>query len=171
MKRREAILGTGLLLAAIAEIQFAATFFNSSNELEALCTFAAGAGLMLCAGGMFFAEGRGWTLLVGLAVAAAAHSAYLAVSTIDFGTGLITVASALAAAGLIAGAWAVRESAAIHVRLLQIGFGLASLGGIVWTISDLQSQTYTFVIGDVFFAVGFATAAIFTASEIVATPA
>src|SRR5438309_6352199 len=99
MQRREAILGTGLLLAAIAEIQWATTFLGTSNALEAVCTFAAGAGLLLCSGGFFFAEGRGWTLLIGLAVAAAAHVAYLAASSIDFSIGFFTVGAVLSVAG------------------------------------------------------------------------
>src|SRR5207244_10190830 len=98
MHRREAILGTGLLLAAIGEIQFAVKFQDLGKTIEALCTFAAGAALLLAAGGAFFADARGWSMLVGLVVAAAAHVAYLAVSTADFGIG--TYGSLVAASTL-----------------------------------------------------------------------
>src|SRR5438067_4625620 len=134
MMRREAILGTGLLLAAVAEIQFAVPFLGSSNTLEAICTFAAGAGILLASVGAFFAEARGWTLTIGLAVAAAAHAAYLAVSSADFGVGpygILVIASTLVAGGLIGAAWGARSSTP-DTRLLRVGFGLAALGAAVW---------------------------------------
>lgn len=166
MRRREAILGTGLLLAAIAEIQWATASLGTLDYVEAVCVFAAGAGLLLVSGGMFFGEGRSWTLLVGLAVAAAAHVAYLAVSSGDFGYGLITVAAGLAAIGLVIGAWAARGTA--NVQLLRIGFAVAALGGLTWTIADLMESSFAFMVGNIFSTVGFATAAWFTADEAVA---
>lgn len=170
MMRREAILGTGLLLASIAEIQFAVTFLGSSSAIEAACTFAAGAGLLLASVGAFFAEARGWTLTIGLAVAAAAHVAYLAVSSADFGVGpygMLVIASTLVAGGLVGAAWGAR-SGVPDTRLVRVGFALAALGAVVWLLNDVQ-DAQSFIVGDVFAAIGFATAAWFVAREVVAS--
>src|SRR5439155_13396976 len=102
---------------------------------------------------------------LGLAVAAAAHVAYLAASAIDFGLNYATVGAVLAVAGLLAAAWAARGAG--DPKILRVGFATAAAAGLAWTVADFVSGSFSFLVGDIFAAIGFATAAWFVAPEVV----
>ena len=154
--RREALLGTGVLLSAIAEVQWATTFLGQDDTIQAVCTFVAGAGLLLAAAAFYFPDVASGVLFLGLAAAAAAHVVYF-FATLGWGIPL-NVAAGLAALGLALAAWAAQRK---RSDLLRVGFAGAALAGLVWTMYDLRATDAAFTVGNVFATVGFTTAAIF----------
>lgn len=161
--RREPWFAVGLLLAAIAEVQWAATFYSSEDNdmVQAVLLFAAACGFLLAGAGVFFKQGS-WTWQVGLAVAAAAHVGYLGL-TYDWG--LLLMFSALAAAGGLTvaavGSW-------LHARedLVRYGLFAAALGGALWVVADAMSGDMSFMVGNVFAMVGWGVAAGFVPEKL-----
>lgn len=151
--RREPWFAVGLLLAAIAEVQWAATFYGDEN-VHAILLFAAACGFLLAAAGVFFAQGA-WTWQVGLAVAAAAHVGYLGLT---YGWGPLLLFAALFAAGGLtlaaAGAWMRGRE-----NLVRVGLFAAALGGAVWLVADALSGDLSFMVGNVFAMIGWGVAA------------
>ncbi|MFA5861834.1 MAG: hypothetical protein WDA16_09085 [Candidatus Thermoplasmatota archaeon] len=161
--RRDTLLAVGFLLAAIAELQWATTWFKAtdarlSTTIAAMELFAAGAALLLAAGGLFFAEHRGWALFLGLMVAAVAHAAFV-VTTVPLPI-LHNVAAALAFVGLIVAAWGARESTYTPI-VVRGGLAIAAIAGIVWIIAGMQSDDSSFMVGNAFAVIGFGMGAFF----------
>lgn len=156
--KRSAVMGGGLLLAGIGELQWAVAFFAGGDSPLALILFAAGAGMILAALGGFFPEARSWALWGGLAVAAVSHAAYFA-ATLSFPT-LLILAAALAAAGLALAAFSARDPQ--KSALTSLGLVVATLGALVWTLSDWSENNSEFVVGNVFATLGWGVAAWFT---------
>ena len=158
--RREPWFAVGLLLAAIAEVQWAATFYGDRNVHAALL-FAAACGFLLASAGVFFKQGP-WTWQVGLAAGAAAHVGYLALT---YGWGpLLLFAALLAAGGLTvaaAGAWLHRKE-----DLVRYGLFAASLGGALWIVGDTISGDLSFMVGNVFAMFGWGVAAAFVPEKL-----
>ena len=159
--RREPWFAVGLLLSAVAEIQWAATFYAQDDLLHAILLFIAAAGLFLAAAGVYFQQAS-WTWMWGLALAALAHAAYFA-TTLDFGPLLIAAALA-AAAGLGVAAWGSRPPG--NLNLVRGGLFGAALGGILWLVADALSGDMSFMVGNVFAMFGWGIAAAFVPEKI-----
>lgn len=155
--RREPWFAVGLILAAVGEVQWAATFYATDDLLRAILIFLAACGLFLAGGGVIFNQGR-WAVTWGLALSTLAHVAY-AGSTITWGP-LLVAAAVLAAVGLGAAAWGAHSS--WRVDLLRYGLFGAALGGALWVLSDSMSGDMAFMVGNVFAMFGWGAAAAFT---------
>lgn len=158
--RREPWFAVGLLLAAIAEVQWAATFYGDEN-VHAVLLFAAACGLLLAAAGVLFGQGA-WTWQAGLAVAAAAHVGYLGLT---YAWDWLLVLAAFAAAGGLtlaaAGAWLKGRGS-----MVRSGLFAAALGGALWTIADTLSGDMSYMVGNVFAMFGWGIAAAFVPEKL-----
>lgn len=158
--RREPWFAVGLLLAAIAEVQWAATFYGAQN-VHATLLFGAACGLLLAAAGVLLNQGP-WTWQVGFAAAAAAHVAYLGLT---YGYDLVLVLAALAAAaGLTVaavGAWRTGKG-----EWVRAGLFAAALGGALWVIADTLSGDMSYMVGNVFAMFGWGIAAAFVPEKL-----
>lgn len=155
--QRDTIVGVGLVIAGIAELQWASAFFAQGDTPLALMLFVAGAGTVLAAVGAFFREARSWALWGGLAVAALGHVAYF-FSTLGYDA-ILVAAAALAAVGLVLAAWGARAPGS---ALARVGLAVAAAGGLAWTVADMMAGSMTFMVGNIFATVGWALAALFT---------
>lgn len=159
--RREPWFAVGLILSAIAEIQWAATFYASDETWNAVALFAAACGLFLAGAGVFFKQDA-WTWQLGLAVAAAAHLAYAGL-TLSYGPWLILAALA-ATAGLGVAAWGTRAPG--NVDLVRYGLFGAALGAFIWILSDASLGDMSFMVGNVFAMFGWGIAAAFVPDKV-----
>lgn len=152
--RREQGFAAALLLAAIAEIQWATRFYaGDGTRLHAVLLFLAACGLLLAAAGSFFKQGA-WTWQLGLAAAAAGHVAYAFV-TLHWSPVrvLAALAAGLGLALAAGGAWLRR------IDLARYGLFAAALGAAVWVIHDTLQGDMSFMVGNVFAMVGWGLAA------------
>lgn len=156
--RKDTLLAVGFIIAAVAELQWATASYKQGDLVAALELFVVGAALLLATSGLLFAQNRAWSVFTGLLIAALGHAAYL-ITTISLGA-LLTLAALLAFVGLAVAAWGARE-ATHDPRMIRWGLAGAVLAGVLWTFLDLRSGDSSFMVGNIFAVIGYATGAFF----------
>jgi|SRR5581483_5088925 len=154
-----------LALAGVAEVQWAIVLYGDALLYQALMLLIAGLGLGIAAFGFYAdASGRPAATTAGIALAAAAHVAFIAPYYPFNPIGMRTLGAFAGGLGLAIATLGVQRGPRM-MKLTKLGLGIATLFGLFWLVADVQDHVPSYWFGDVMSPIGLGLAAIFAGDE------